>query len=178
MADGVDGHLSRCIASSEIGENLDSLADVISFGLAPAIILYSFNGNRGDYLLAAALCFYLMCGILRLARFNTAQTGLTSFSGLPITAGGIILAAYVLMGETYFSTAFATIISLGTGMLMISSVSYKKTRHTGTLMIIALIFAAIIASFVLDLTYVHFFATILMIMMSFYVIYLVSKRTS
>ncbi|WP_406659864.1 archaetidylserine synthase [Methanolobus sp. ZRKC3] len=178
VADGVDGHLSRCIASSDIGGNLDSLADVISFGLAPIVILYSFNGDKGAYLLVAALCFYFLCGILRLARFNTVQSSFSSFSGLPITAGGIVLSSYVLMGERYFNTYLAIIIALSMGILMISTITYQKARQTKLLIIIALIFAAIIVSFAFNMAYGHFFAIILMILMTLYVISPVIKKTT
>jgi len=178
VADGLDGHIARCISSSDIGDNLDSLADVVSFGLAPIVILYSFNGEKGAYLLAAALCFYFLCGLLRLARFNTVQTGFSSFSGLPITAGGIILSAYVLMGEAYFNKYVAAILLLIAGLLMISNITYQKSRDTKTLSVIALVFMAIIASFVLQPIYMHYFAIILMTLMTIYVISPVTKRTT
>jgi CDP-diacylglycerol--serine O-phosphatidyltransferase len=178
VADGVDGHISRCVASSDIGGNLDSLADVVSFGLAPIIILYSFNGDTGAYILGAALCFYFLCGLLRLARFNTVQTGLSSFSGLPITAGGIILSSYALMGETYFNMYVAIIISIIIGMLMVSNVTYQKARDKNVLATIALLFAAIIISFIIDIAYMYPFAMVLMALMAFYVISPVLKKTT
>lgn len=178
VADGVDGHISRCVASSEIGGNLDSLADVVSFGLAPIVILYSFNGQTGAYLLGTALCFYFLCGLLRLARFNTVQTGLSSFSGLPITAGGIILSAYVLIGDVYYNAYIAAILSIIIGLLMISNATYQKPRDARTLIIVALIFVAIIGSFALHLIYVHYFAMVLMALMTLYVISPVLKKTT
>jgi archaetidylserine synthase len=178
VADGVDGHIARCIASSDIGGNLDSLADVVSFGLAPIIIIYSFYGDTGAYILGAALCFYFLCGLLRLARFNTVQTGLSSFSGLPITAGGIILSSYALMGETYFNMYVATIISIITGLLMVSNVTYQKARDKNVLATIALLFAAVIISFILDIAYMHPFAMVLMALMTLYVISPVLKKTT
>ena len=67
IADGLDGSLARHMGGSEIGGTLDSLADVISFGVAPATIIFSYMSG---YFMLIAVCFYLICGILRLARFT------------------------------------------------------------------------------------------------------------
>ncbi|MCC7575337.1 MAG: CDP-alcohol phosphatidyltransferase family protein, partial [Methanomethylovorans sp.] len=61
IADGLDGSLARYMGGSEIGGTLDSLADVISFGVAPALIIVSYMNG---YLTLIAVCFYLICGIL------------------------------------------------------------------------------------------------------------------
>ncbi|MDW7732039.1 MAG: archaetidylserine synthase [Methanolobus sp.] len=178
VADGIDGYLSRLFSGSEIGANLDSLADVISFGLAPVAIVYSFAGDEASYLLLAALCFYFFCGILRLARFNTSHQGLPSFKGLPITAGGIILSAYVLTGERYFNADLATILAFGIGLLMISKFTYMKAKKAEVLTPVALLFGATILSYAVNVNYTHFMATLLLGVMIFYVISPAIKRTA
>lgn len=178
VADGIDGYLSRLFSGSEIGANLDSLADVISFGLAPVAIVYSFAREEASYLLLAALCFYFFCGILRLARFNTSHQGLPSFKGLPITAGGIILSAYVLTGERYFNADIATMLAFVIGVLMVSKFTYMKARKPEVLTPVALLFGATILSYAVNVSYTHSMATLLLGIMIFYVISPAIKRTA
>ena len=90
VADFLDGLVARLLhAVSGIGKELDSLADLVSFGLAPAMVLYSvmqFQGADGWSLLAMMLPVF---GALRLARFNVATNQATTFTGLPIPANAI-----------------------------------------------------------------------------------------
>jgi CDP-diacylglycerol--serine O-phosphatidyltransferase len=169
VADGVDGYLSRMFSGSEIGANLDSLADVISFGLAPVVIVYAAAGSEASYLLLAALCFYFFCGILRLARFNTVHQGLPSFKGLPITAGGIILSAYVLAGEQYFHTWLVILLSFGVGLLMISKITYMKAKKPVHVLPIGLLFVITFLSYPFSISYTHMLASVLLAIMILYV---------
>ncbi|UAY54034.1 CDP-alcohol phosphatidyltransferase family protein [Arachidicoccus terrestris] len=112
VVDFLDGLIARLLAaSSEMGKQLDSLADLVSFGLAPGLILYeflqiSFAATRGVsvnywYLLPALL---IPCaGAYRLARFNLGTGFSTEFEGLPIPAGGILIASFPLI---YLSSSF------------------------------------------------------------------------
>jgi CDP-diacylglycerol--serine O-phosphatidyltransferase len=170
VADGLDGYLSRMFSGSEIGANLDSLADVISFGLAPVAIVYAAAGSEASYLLLAALCFYFFCGILRLARFNTVHQGLPSFKGLPITAGGIILSAYVLAGERYFHSGAVILLTFIIGLLMISKITYMKAKKPGHLKFLAFLFAITVLSYPVNINYTHILASLLLVIMIFYVI--------
>jgi len=90
VADFLDGLVARLLhAVSGIGKELDSLADLVSFGLAPAMVLYSvmqFQGADGWSLLAMMLPVF---GALRLARFNIDTNQATTFTGLPIPANAI-----------------------------------------------------------------------------------------
>lgn len=175
VADGLDGHIARKFSSSEIGGNLDSLADVISFGVAPVIIAYAFADTK--YIVLPALLFYFICGILRLARFNTMDTGSYSFNGLPITAGGIALSSYLLMGERFFAVNIVIAISLLLGILMISNVAYFKLRNQKMLIILTIIFAATIISYNVNIEYAHIMATLLSGLMASYVLSPIIKRT-
>ncbi|MDR1031644.1 MAG: CDP-alcohol phosphatidyltransferase family protein, partial [Holosporales bacterium] len=71
ILDGTDGRVARLLnSSSQLGAELDSLADFVAFGASPALVLYLFSVNvSGAYGWAVCL-FYLVCSILRLARFN------------------------------------------------------------------------------------------------------------
>lgn len=110
VVDFLDGLIARLLkATSEMGKQLDSLADLVSFGVAPGLILYeflliSFEGSGEAvvnywYLLPALL---VPCaGAFRLARFNLSTSFSTEFEGLPIPAAGILIASFPLI---YLST--------------------------------------------------------------------------
>jgi archaetidylserine synthase len=176
VADGLDGHIARKFSSSEIGGNLDSLADVISFGVAPVIITYAFVENK--YLVLPALLFYFICGILRLARFNTMHHGNNSFSGLPITAGGIAISSYILMGERFFDAKIMAAIALMLGLLMISKITYLKVRNQKMLIVLTIIFSATIVSYNVGIGYTHIMASLLSGLMAIYVVSPIIKKTT
>lgn len=98
--DGIDGQIAKKNPiPSEFGKELDSLVDVISFGIAPSILGYIFV-YKDFYLLATlVLFFYLCCSVIRLAKYNiTPKDKLVNyFYGLPTTAGGGMLASFVLI---------------------------------------------------------------------------------
>ena len=97
LIDGLDGRIARLIkATSKVGKELDSLTDVISFGVAPAFIMYFWSlNNLGKF--GWLLCLiYVVCVALRLARFNVHSNEETSwkdnfFEGVPSPAGGILI---------------------------------------------------------------------------------------
>jgi CDP-diacylglycerol--serine O-phosphatidyltransferase len=107
IMDMVDGRIARMTnTTSRFGLEFDSLSDLISFGVAPAVLMYqmvlSGMNNPG---IAIAL-FYVIAGALRLARFNVkAQDGesCTEFSGLPIPAAAGMLASFVLSYELFLN---------------------------------------------------------------------------
>ncbi len=138
IADALDGRIARATNSgSRFGEELDSLVDAISFGTAPALIMYFavFQSTRWEWI----FCFFFTaCAVMRLARFNVMQAGrkTTHFQGLPSPAAGGILATYYWFSQTplYTETVVADLpwhqllrfLMLGLGMLMISNVQYAK----------------------------------------------------
>jgi CDP-diacylglycerol--serine O-phosphatidyltransferase len=123
MADGLDGFLARKVGGSILGANLDSLADLVSFGLAPAFLaISSFHLPPQFWPIAI---FFLLCGSLRLARFNVVSTKSDQyFEGLPIPAAGIALSASVLLGRPELTVLLMLFLAL----LMTSSISYPKIR--------------------------------------------------
>jgi len=100
LFDGLDGQIARRNpAPSEFGKELDSLVDVVSFGIAPSILGYIFV-YREFYLWATiALFFYLFCSVMRLAKYNITpkEKMVNYFYGLPTTVSGGILASFVLI---------------------------------------------------------------------------------
>ena len=128
IADAADGAVARKTGYGVLGENLDSLADVISFGVAPAVLAIVVLGSENClYGLFAGL--FMVCGILRLARFNVAGSKV-GFTGLPITAGGFVVVLFVLIEEyvPYFEQMFAVILVV-LSVLMVSTIEYPKLKN-------------------------------------------------
>jgi CDP-diacylglycerol---serine O-phosphatidyltransferase len=97
ILDALDGKIARLAnATSLFGLQLDSLADVISFGIAPSILAFFWGMQNVDYRLGWIAAFtFTICGAMRLARFNIQAGGLKHFVGMPIPAGGGAIAAIV-----------------------------------------------------------------------------------
>lgn len=163
--DAMDGRLARLLgASSDFGAELDSLSDFISFGVAPAVVMYILSLNAwGGWGWAIATFFAVCCG-LRLARFNTAlKAGANSvppawtkqfFTGTPAPAGAIValfpLILTLAMDESFFlkPTITALFLLIG-GALFISRIptfSFKSCQiprgFVGPLLIVVGLFVA------------------------------------
>lgn len=138
IADTLDGRIARATKTgTKFGSELDSLVDAISFGLAPALIMYFAVLNRTGW--DWIFCYlYTAAAVIRLARFNVEQAGRakTHFTGLPSPAAGLTLATYYWFSQTplYAETMIGGLpwhqmlrwVMLGLGMLMISNVQYAK----------------------------------------------------
>jgi CDP-diacylglycerol--serine O-phosphatidyltransferase len=136
--DAFDGRVARLTRTqSEFGTQLDSLADVISFGVAPALLLYKWAleplGFWGLFLSFA----FSACGAMRLARFNVLAnrhpTALAFFVGLPIPlAAGMVIALVLLNGRHAQTVSAAPIVTviLGLSYLMVSNVRYRTFKET------------------------------------------------
>ena len=98
ILDALDGRIARLIkGTSEFGKELDSLTDFVSFGIAPAFILYFWELNNYGKLGWAITLIYSVCCVLRLARFNLTKIDATEdwknnfFQGIPSPAGGLLI---------------------------------------------------------------------------------------
>ena len=118
LIDGLDGRIARLIkGTSQVGKELDSLTDVISFGVAPAFIMYFWaldNIGRFGWLISL---IYVVCVALRLARFNVSTGGEPSwrdnfFEGIPSPAGGVLVLMPLIysLSEVQFITINKNII--------------------------------------------------------------------
>jgi CDP-diacylglycerol--serine O-phosphatidyltransferase len=143
IADAIDGRVARATnTGTDIGSELDSLVDVISFGLAPALIMYFAVLNREgmDWIWSFV---FVACAALRLARFNVEQAGRakTHFHGLPSPAAGITLATYYWFSQTplYNETNIANLpwhetlrfVMATLAGLMVSEFSYPAFPKVG-----------------------------------------------
>ncbi|WP_010237532.1 CDP-diacylglycerol--serine O-phosphatidyltransferase [Clostridium arbusti] len=130
LIDRYDGRVARYLnVSSELGKELDSLADLVSFGVAPSILIfnmYQFSkfGAVG-YILVLLLP---IAGAYRLARYNTTSFD-GNFMGIPITAAGIIVAFYsliLLLSGTTPNPILTIVLVIMLSYLMISRLKIKK----------------------------------------------------
>lgn len=134
VLDGLDGRVARMAgATSDFGLQLDSLADVISFGLAPAILVYAWGlRDLGDLARLAAFV-YLVCGAMRLARFNIQVQNLKHFAGMPIPAGAGVVAATVHLlkqpPEDPTAKLVLIVMTYVVALLMISTLRYPSMKH-------------------------------------------------
>lgn len=128
IADGADGAVARYTGYGTLGANLDSLADVISFGVAPAVAAFVYL--KGSGILPG---LFLVCGMLRLARFNVAGKK-DSFEGIPITSGGFIVALFLLVRNyiPYVEYAFSLLLVI-VSLLMVSTIAYPKLKSPAIL---------------------------------------------
>ena len=139
--DGLDGRVARLTnTTSKFGAEYDSLADVISFGIAPALLAYSWSLSiYGKWGWIIAFLFVL-CGALRLARFNI-QIGIVEskvFNGLPIPAAASVIASTVIFfdyvgAEGKFHNVFIMIFVIIISLLMVSSVKYYSFKDMSLL---------------------------------------------
>jgi CDP-diacylglycerol--serine O-phosphatidyltransferase len=132
--DFLDGRVARLTHSaSEFGAQLDSLSDMVCFGLAPALLLYHWSlhalGKPG-WLVAF---FYAVCTALRLARFNIQETDKHYFYGLSTPAAAAVIASLVwvcyghrLIGEQY--SLWVAILAVLLAVLKVSSVPYRSFK--------------------------------------------------
>lgn len=148
--DSVDGWVSRKLNREDkfgFGKNIDSLADIVSFGVAPSVILYYLGLGISDwaaYLMAIIAALTLICGMLRLTRYNVISDKINyhGFVGFPIPGTALIIASYYLSG--LFNVGVAAILMLFAAYLMISTIRYPKVDNYyiigfGALMILLLL---------------------------------------
>lgn len=162
LFDTVDGRVARATrTATEIGVQFDSLADVLTFGIAPTALMYAwaiaptFTENTFGHNLAVFLLFaYLMCGAFRLARFNlqatrprvlqegTPKIDKKNFVGLPIPPAGGLLAALVHFAPAplisygnvpahYYAYSLLTLIGV-LSVLMVSTIRYTSMKASGS----------------------------------------------
>jgi len=143
LMDALDGRIARLIkGTSKMGKELDSLGDVISFGVAPALIMYFWNLQYLDKLGWFVCLTYVVCVALRLARFNVNSEEEPSwkdnfFEGMPSPAGGIVVLMPLIisfsgLGELFFKINYDILVPsffIIVSILLISTVptySFKK----------------------------------------------------
>ncbi len=175
VVDGLDGAVARALESSPLGEFIDSLADLVSFGIAPAIVVYiyvtAYCGLAAPYggLVLAVGGVYIVCGMLRLARFN-ANLLLTraqeqrdrsdEFIGFPITGSAMVLASFMLLVTGLpIPPAWSAPLLIGLMALlcylMTSLIPYRKLRDRRITVPVGLLFLALFLAYLLSFGLVY-----------------------
>jgi len=137
IMDALDGRVARLTnTQSGFGSEFDSLSDIVSFGVAPALVVYSwslFNLGKVGWLGAF---LYTACGAMRLARFNTQveTTDKNYFQGLPIPSGAAILASFVWLWHDYVHQGLwfqilMLIITAVVALLMVSNIRFHSFKN-------------------------------------------------
>lgn len=154
--DSVDGRVARLTGTqSSFGEQFDSMSDVVSFGVAPAFIMYLHTLNQLGRIGIVASFIYLLCGALRLARFNANidRVGSNFFQGLPIPGAAIALIGYIFFSLEYpilrEYPEFGALYAVFYAFLMISNIPFNsfknskwvKAHKRQTLLIVFLLFS-------------------------------------
>jgi len=107
VLDALDGRIARLTSStSQFGLQLDSLADAVSFGIAPALMLWGWELGAVKHLGWIACFLFMICGVMRLARFNIQKKELRKFIGLPIPAAAGFIAALAHFSVKYKEMSF------------------------------------------------------------------------
>ena len=171
--DALDGWVARKLNRNDefgFGKNVDSLSDIISFGAAPGMFLYTLSQPTGiSYLGVVVALIIVICGILRLSRFNVI-TGShdDKFVGLPIPTTALLLSSFYLSG--FFDIRLTLVVMTLASLLMISTVKYPKFRGiktlaVGSILVIATLLPQNILSYI-----TYFPAKLLFIIMLLYLL--------
>ncbi len=162
IMDGLDGMAARLTrGSSAFGLEFDSMADLISFGMAPSLLLYQWILRPYGRIGWVAAFLFLACGVLRLARFNVQSTDVQKyrFLGIPIPmAASQMVTTYLLINHLDLRTRWAAwaggiviVTTYATAFLMISTVPYRslkaisiKRRHAFYIPVLFILITAIV----------------------------------
>lgn len=155
--DGLDGRVARMTnTTSKFGLEFDSLADLVAFGVAPAMLVYFYIGVDYGKFGALVAALYVIFGAVRLARFNvtTADNDPSVFIGLPIPTAAVFIVVWILMFVTYnLKQDFGLLLVVSTfaiSLLKVSNIrypSFKKVNLNRSSKITTLISLIFILSF-------------------------------
>ena len=180
--DSSDGWVARKTNRQDdlgFGKNIDSLSDIVSFGVAPAIFIYScINTTPGIFQVIVILIslFIVVCGVLRLTRYNVIADKLDTkdFIGFPIPGISFAIATFYLSG--LFNPYVALILSIIISVLMISNVRYPKFDNLPVIAISAVLILILILPIDIMLFNVNIPALILLLFCLYYLIINLIKR--
>ncbi|MBE6489514.1 MAG: CDP-diacylglycerol--serine O-phosphatidyltransferase [Methanobrevibacter sp.] len=176
MFDSVDGWVARKTNRHDtlgFGKNIDSLSDAVSFGVAPAIFVYSTINTTSTIIQPVVIIVSLLiviCGILRLTRYNVIanQIKTKDFIGFPIPGIAFILATYYLSG--LYNEYLAIILSIIISLIMISRIIYPKFDNMPILAISVILIILLILPFKIILFNINIPALLLLLFCLYYLL--------
>lgn len=135
--DGLDGWIARLTnTATRFGVELDSLSDLVAFGVAPAVMMYKWALMPFARFGWAAAFLFVACGALRLARFNvqTGAPGSKAFKGMPIPAAATVLSSIVIFYYEFWTgqpdkQVFFPVITILLALLMVSTLRYHGLKE-------------------------------------------------
>lgn len=135
LLDGLDGRVARRLnATSKFGIEFDSFSDVVSFGLAPAVMMYHWAFHlRADEFGIAVTFFYALCAASRLARFNISAENLKSFTGLPTPGAAVFVVSVINTAphahDSLVIAILGTVVMVSMGYLMVSTIEFFSIKQ-------------------------------------------------
>jgi archaetidylserine synthase len=174
--DSCDGWVARKMGRNDefsFGKNIDSLSDVVSFGVAPGILLYSVSSMYAPnliYISAITALFIVITGVLRLTRYNVIADYIDfkGFIGLPIPATAMLIATFILTGAFHINSNIAILIAIVlmiiSGILMISNIKYPKFDNVKIIAVAVILILLIIVPIPIVFKEFNIPATILFIL--------------
>lgn len=175
--DSVDGWVARKTNRDDkygFGKNIDSLCDIISFGVAPGIFLYFATlTNDIRYINIIVSLLIVICGILRLSRFNVISNMLTiqdKFVGLPIPATALVMSSFYLSG--LFTIEIGLLIMTLSSILMVSTVEYFKPKSVKIALIILVLIISVCMPQNIQIMLMNIPAKVLFIISLIYIIFM------
>jgi archaetidylserine synthase len=176
MFDSVDGWVARKINRNDaldFGKNIDSLSDAVSFGVAPAVFLYSTINTTSSIIQPITIIVGLLiviCGVLRLTRYNVIADKIETkdFIGFPIPGISFVLSTYYLSG--LFNEYIALILSVIVSLLMICNIKYKKFDNMPLIAISAILIIILILPINIIMFNINIPAVILLLFCLYYLI--------
>ena len=174
--DSSDGWVARKTNRQDdlgFGKNIDSLSDIVSFGVAPATFIYSCINTTPGIFQAIVIIISLLiviCGVLRLTRYNVIADKLNTsdFIGFPIPGISFVLATFYLSG--LFNPYVALILSVIISLLMISNITYPKFDNIPVIAISAVLILILILPVNIILFNINIPALILLLFCLYYLI--------
>ena len=182
MFDSIDGWVARKTNRQDefgFGKNIDSLSDIVSFGVAPAIFIYScINTTPGIFQTIVILVslFIVVCGVLRLTRYNVIADTLKTkdFIGFPIPGISFTISTFYLSG--LFNPHIVLILSVIISLLMICNVKYKKFDNIPLITISGVLIILLIIPVNTTVFNINIPAVILLLFCLYYLIINLIKR--
>ena len=182
MFDSIDGWVARKTNRQDdlgFGKNIDSLSDVVSFGVAPAIFIYScINTTPSIFqiIVIPVSLLIVICGVLRLTRYNVISDKMESedFIGFPIPGISYILSTLYLSG--LFNPYTALILSVIVSLLMISNIKYPKFNNIPIIAVSCILFILLISPINITIYNINPAGLILLLFCLYYLIINLIKK--
>lgn len=175
MFDSIDGWIARKIVREDLngfGKNIDSLCDVVSFAVAPALMLFFLGKNYNIQYINILICLIIVsCGVLRLARFNVLPNNeelSNKFVGIPIPTTILLISSFYLTG--IFNFEIAIVLMFLISLLMVSNFQYPKPTDLRIILLIAVLIILSCFPDIFTIFEINLFAMILFLMILSYMI--------